>query len=51
MTVQLRYMEAGGLINRKVYAEVPSKVEYPLTKTGKRLKPVLDAMISWGNGV
>jgi DNA-binding HxlR family transcriptional regulator len=41
-------MEADGLVHRKVYAEVPPKVEYSLTKIGLTLKPVLDSMASWG---
>lgn len=48
LTAQLRDMEASGLVNRKVYAEVPPKVEYTLTETGYSLKPVLRAMESWG---
>ena len=42
-------MESSGLINRKVYAEVPPKVEYSLTDTGLSLKPILDSMVNWGN--
>ncbi len=48
LTTQLRDMEASGLLHRKVYAEVPPKVEYTLTKTGYSLRPVLDAMAQWG---
>lgn len=49
LTNQLRQMEASGLVNRKVYAEVPPKVEYSLTQTGWSLKPILDSMVLWGN--
>lgn len=48
LTTQLRAMEANGLVNRKVYAEVPPKVEYSLTDLGKSLKPILDSMWAWG---
>ena len=48
LTAQLRDMENKGLVDRKVYAEVPPRVEYTLTETGYSLKPILDAMYSWG---
>ncbi len=48
LTTQLRDMEATGLLHRKVYAEVPPKVEYTLSETGYSLKPVLEAMTLWG---
>ena len=48
LTAQLRDMEEKGLLTRKVYAEVPPRVEYTLTETGYSLKPVLDAMWTWG---
>ena len=49
LTNNLRQMEASGLVNRKVYAEVPPRVEYSLTETGWSLKPILDSMVVWGN--
>ena len=48
LTAQLRDMEAKGLLTRKVYAEVPPRVEYTLTETGYSLKPILDSMVVWG---
>ena len=49
LTNNLRQMEASGLVNRKVYAEVPPRVEYSLKETGWSLKPILDSMVVWGN--
>ena len=49
LTNNLRQMEASGLVKRKVYAEVPPRVEYSLTETGLSLKPILDSMVTWGN--
>lgn len=48
LTSNLRSMEDSGLLTRKVYAEVPPRVEYTLTETGYSLKPILDAMVKWG---
>ena len=48
LTAQLRDMEEKGLVSRKVYAEVPPRVEYSLTELGKSLNPILDAMRAWG---
>ena len=48
LTQNLRAMEENGLLTRKVYAEVPPRVEYTLTEVGKSLKPVLDTMYTWG---
>ena len=49
LTNKLRELEAKGIIRRKIYAQVPPKVEYRLTKTGETLKPVINAMTNWGN--
>jgi DNA-binding HxlR family transcriptional regulator len=46
----LRELERDGIVHRKVYAEVPPKVEYSLTASGKALKPIIDAMHEWGLG-
>lgn len=45
---RVRDMEAKGLVSRKVYAEVPPRVEYTLTETGYSLQPLLDVMVAWG---
>ena len=48
LTAQLRQMEDSGLLTRTVYPEVPPRVEYTLTDLGRSLKPILDAMWTWG---
>lgn len=49
LTANLRSMEESGLLTRKVYPEVPPRVEYTLTETGYSLAPILDAMKEWGS--
>ena len=48
LTDSLRSMEADGIIDRTVYAEVPPRVEYALSEIGETLRPVIDAMAEWG---
>ncbi|KIX21309.1 hypothetical protein SY27_09985 [Flavobacterium sp. 316] len=48
LTSQLRELENDDIINRKVYAEVPPKVEYSLTERGKKLCLIFDPLYEWG---
>jgi DNA-binding HxlR family transcriptional regulator len=48
LSQHLRQLEAHGIIHREVYPEVPPKVEYSLTETGRSLIPVLKQMHEWG---
>ncbi|WP_394147091.1 winged helix-turn-helix transcriptional regulator [Shewanella atlantica] len=48
LTKQLRELEADGIISRKVYPQVPPKVEYSMTEYGNTLAPVIEALQSWG---
>ena len=49
LTRQLRELERDGVVLRKVYAEVPPKVEYSLTEFGTTLQPILKELENWGN--
>ena len=48
LTLQLRELEADGLVERKIYAEVPPRVEYSLTERGLTLRPVVETLFEWG---
>lgn len=48
LTVKLKELEEKNIISRKVYAEVPPKVEYSLSPIGQMLKPTLQEMYKWG---
>lgn len=49
LSVQLKELEADGLITRVEYPQIPPKVEYSLSPKGESLMPVLDAMCNWGH--
>lgn len=49
ITLQLRELEADGVIKRTVYAEVPPRVEYEVTEYGRSLQPIIMAMQDWGS--
>ena len=48
ITLQLRELEADGVVSRHVYAEVPPRVEYELTEFGRSLEAILELMQEWG---
>lgn len=48
LTQQLRELEQDGLVSRKIYAEIPPKVEYSITPIAKKLEPILDLLCDWG---
>jgi len=49
LTLQLRELEEDGIVHREIYKEIPPRVEYSLTEFGKTLKPILIAMLTWGD--
>lgn len=49
LTQELRDLEKNGIISRKIYAEIPPKVEYSLTDWGRATLPILESMAAWGN--
>jgi DNA-binding HxlR family transcriptional regulator len=49
LTTQLRELENDGIIERKIYAEIPPRVEYFLTEKGKSLLPIIELMKQWGD--
>ena len=49
LTTQLRELENDGIIERKIYPEIPPRVEYFITPKGKSLMPIVDLMRDWGN--
>ena len=48
LTERLRILEQQGIVARKIYPEVPPRVEYSLTGRGRTLGPIIDAMREWG---
>ena len=48
LTLRLRELERDGIIDKKVYAEVPMRVEYSLTEKGKSLRGVFKSLENWG---
>lgn len=50
LSATLKQLEGDGLVNRREYPQIPPKVEYSLTETGKSLIPILDQMCEWGDG-
>lgn len=51
LTNRLRKFESAGLVTRTAYAEIPPRVEYSLTDFGLKLRPVLDAINTWGEQI
>ncbi|HLF36092.1 MAG TPA: winged helix-turn-helix transcriptional regulator [Cyclobacteriaceae bacterium] len=51
LSLQLKDLESDGIVRRKIYPEVPPKVEYYLTEFGKTLIPMLEEIAKWGRGL
>lgn len=49
LSAALKELEADGLVHREEYPQIPPKVEYSLTETGRSLMPILDGMCEWGD--
>ncbi len=47
---ELRELEQDGIVQRTVYQQVPPKVEYTLTEHGRQVQPLLESLLTWGNG-
>jgi len=48
LTKQLRELERDGILNRRIYAEIPPRVEYSITPKGETLFPIIESMEKWG---
>jgi len=51
LTTQLRELEQDRIISRKIFPEIPPRVEYALTPLGKTLFPIIEAMDTWGKNI
>ena len=51
LSIQLKQLEKDGVVFRKVYAEIPPRVEYSMTAFGKTLIPVVEAIAKWGRNL